>query len=134
VPGRSRRGWSRTAPRCPRPPTARPPAAGRRPQARLARGPADSTTADRPLESGNSAGRISAAVLDHTADYGAGIYFDGSTLTVDDSHVFNNAASSGGGGIYNNSDGGGVTLDLAWVFGNVPDNCEPVGTIAGCFG
>jgi hypothetical protein len=31
-------------------------------------------------------------------------------------------------------DGGGVTLDLAWVFGNVHDNCEPVGTIAGCFG
>jgi len=25
-------------------------------------------------------------------------------------------------------------MDLAWVFGNVPDNCEPVGTIAGCFG
>jgi hypothetical protein len=70
---------------------------------------------------------------ENTADYGAGIYFDGSTLTVDDSHVFNNAASSGGGGIYNDKDGD-VTLHHAWVFGNVPDNCEPTGTIAGCFG
>jgi predicted outer membrane repeat protein len=73
-------------------------------------------------------------VQENTAGYGAGIYFDGSTLTVDDSHVFNNGASSGGGGIYNDSDGGAVTLDQAWIFGNVPDNCEPAGTIAGCLG
>jgi hypothetical protein len=53
-------------------------------------------------------------------------------LTIKGSRVTGNFASGGGGGIVNQ--GGTVTLKGTRVAGNVPDNCEPPGTIAGCTG
>jgi len=45
--------------------------------------------------------------------------------------VKSNSAAHGGG-IFNN--GGSVTLQDSAVTGNVVDNCEPTGSIAGCTG
>ncbi len=42
------------------------------------------------------------------------------------------AGSSEGGGIFNGA--GTVTLSLSPVVGNVPDNCSPPGSVAGCTG
>jgi hypothetical protein len=64
------------------------------------------------------------------AAVGGGIYNDG-TLTTAASNIVHNTARYGGGGIYN---GASVALSLTKVSGNTPDNCEPVGTIAGCSG
>ena len=47
------------------------------------------------------------------------------------SRVLDNTAAAGGG-IANQ--GGTVTLKGTLVAANVPDNCEPPGTIAGCTG
>jgi predicted outer membrane repeat protein len=65
------------------------------------------------------------------SNQGGGIYNYG-TLTANDSHILGNQAPGGGGGIYNYD--GTVTLNNTVVFVNVPDNCEPLGTIAGCVG
>jgi hypothetical protein len=41
--------------------------------------------------------------------------------------------SAGGGGMFNDlTYGGTVTLSTTTVTSNLPDNCEPTGTIAGC--
>jgi hypothetical protein len=61
---------------------------------------------------------------------GGGIFNDG-TLTAASSKIVDNTAKSGGGGIFNE---GSVALSRTKVSGNTPDNCEPVGTIAGCSG
>jgi hypothetical protein len=55
----------------------------------------------------------------------------GGDLTVKHSQVKSNSAAHGGG-IFNN--GGSVTLQDSAVTGNVVDNCEPTGSIAGCTG
>jgi hypothetical protein len=61
---------------------------------------------------------------------GGGIFNDG-TLTAGSSKIVQNTAKSGGGGIFND---GSVALSRTKVSGNTPDNCVPVGTIAGCSG
>ena len=53
-------------------------------------------------------------------------------LAINGSKITGNSASAGGGGIVNL--GGTVTLTGTKVTGNVPDNCEPPGTITGCTG
>ena len=53
-------------------------------------------------------------------------------MTLDNSHVTGNDAAGGGGGIYTSD--GSVTLNNSGVTVNTPDNCEPLGTIAGCAG
>jgi hypothetical protein len=53
-------------------------------------------------------------------------------LTIKGSKITGNFASGSGGGIVNQD--GTVTLTGTLVAGNVPDNCEPPGTIAGCTG
>jgi len=53
-------------------------------------------------------------------------------LTINGSKITGNSASGGGGGILNGD--GTVTLTGTQVAGNVPDNCEPPGTITGCTG
>jgi predicted outer membrane repeat protein len=73
----------------------------------------------------------SVTMQNNSADYGGGIYNEG-TVTVASSNIVHNYADSGGGGIYNDDES--VTLSRTKVTGNVPDNCEPLGTIAGCFG
>ena len=74
----------------------------------------------------------SVTVQDNFAEVavGGGIY-NGGTLTAALSKIVDNFAEHGGGGIYN---GGSVALSRTGVSGNTPDNCEPVGTIAGCSG
>jgi hypothetical protein len=62
---------------------------------------------------------------------GGGIYND-DELAVDSSNIVSNYADTGGGGIYNDDES--VTLSRTKVTGNVPDNCEPLNTIAGCSG
>jgi hypothetical protein len=53
----------------------------------------------------------------------------GGTLKLVNSLVIGNKAAAGGG-IFNNL--GTVALVHALIIGNRPDNCEPLGTIAGC--
>ncbi len=53
-------------------------------------------------------------------------------LTIKGSKITGNFASGSGGGIVNQD--GTVTLTGTLVAGNVPDNCEPPGTITGCIG
>jgi hypothetical protein len=55
----------------------------------------------------------------------------GGPVTLNHSQVTGNTAAHGGG-IFNS--GGTVTLSKSDVSGNVVDNCEPIGTIAGCTG
>jgi hypothetical protein len=62
---------------------------------------------------------------------GGGIVNNEGTLTAAFSNIVHNTAKDEGGGIEN---GGSVTLSQTKVSGNTPDNCEPVGTIAGCSG
>jgi hypothetical protein len=61
---------------------------------------------------------------------GGGIANQGD-LRMTGSRVLRNTAAAGGG-IANL--GGTVTLKGTRVAGNIPDNCEPLGTIAGCAG
>jgi predicted outer membrane repeat protein len=63
--------------------------------------------------------------------YGGAIYND-DTLTARHITVTANAAGYEGGGIYNDDET--VTLTDSTLFGNHPDNCYPVGTIADCIG
>ena len=65
------------------------------------------------------------------ANLNAGVPGSG-VLTIMGSKITGNSASGGAGGILNG--GGTVTLKGTRVAGNVPDNCEPPGTIAGCTG
>ena len=53
------------------------------------------------------------------------------TTIVKKGRVLDNTAAAGGG-IANQ--GGTVTLTGTRVAGNIPDNCEPPGTIPGCTG
>jgi predicted outer membrane repeat protein len=72
-------------------------------------------------------------IQDNYAAGGGGIYNDyGALLTVASSDIVRNFAEGGGGGVLN--DDGSVALSLTKVSGNLPDNCDPVGTIAGCSG
>jgi predicted outer membrane repeat protein len=64
---------------------------------------------------------------------GGAIYNNDETVIINRSLITVNRAEDGGGGIYN-YDGGTVTLHWNLINGNVPDNCEPVGTITGCVG
>jgi hypothetical protein len=74
----------------------------------------------------------SVTIKNNTAElvYGGGIVNDG-TLIVASSNIVDNTTRDEGGGIYN---AGRVALSRTKVSGNTPDNCYPVGTIAGCSG
>src|SRR6185312_7870856 len=63
---------------------------------------------------------------------GGGIYNAGA-VAVADTRISRNTAR-GGGGIYQaiEGDGYGVSLTSSAVLHNIPDNCEPPGTIMGC--
>jgi predicted outer membrane repeat protein len=74
----------------------------------------------------------SVTMQNNSANYGGGIYND-ETLTVASSNIVHNYADTDGGGIYNDDDES-VTLSRTKVTGNVPDNCGPLSTIAGCTG
>jgi hypothetical protein len=65
-----------------------------------------------------------------TSGFGGGIANQGD-LKMTGSRVLHNTAAAGGG-IANL--GGTVTLKGTRVAGNIPDNCEPPGTIPGCAG
>jgi len=84
------------------------------------------------LSNTGKAALSSVTIKDNSAEVavGGGIY-NGGTLTAASSNIVDNDAQHGGGGIYN---GGSVALSRTKVSGNAPDNCEPVGTIAGCPG
>jgi hypothetical protein len=75
------------------------------------------------MVSDNDAGRL-----------GGGIY-NGGPLAAADTTISRNTAH-GGGGIYQaaDGDGSGVSLTSSAVLHNIPDNCEPPGTIMGCNG
>src|SRR5215467_13950428 len=66
-----------------------------------------------------------------TAGFGGGVVNFGE-LAMTGSRVLDNTAAAGGG--IANQEGGTVTLTGTRVAGNIPDNCEPPGTIAGCTG
>jgi hypothetical protein len=64
-----------------------------------------------------------------TDQAGGGISSNG-YVTVKDSTITDNRGESSGG-IYNS---GIMKLHHSTVSGNIPDNCEPLGSIAGCIG
>ena len=70
----------------------------------------------------------------HAGSLGGGIYNAGAVAAADTTISRNTAR--GGGGIYQaiDGDGYGVTLTSSGVLHNIPDNCEPPGTIIGCNG
>jgi predicted outer membrane repeat protein len=74
----------------------------------------------------------SAFMLNKASYEGGAIYNDDATVTLNRSQLTVNRATDGGGGIYN-YDAGTVTLSANLILANVPDNCEPIGTISGCF-
>jgi predicted outer membrane repeat protein len=82
------------------------------------------------LYNDNQATLSSVTIQQNEATYGGGIYND-DIVTVAASNIVSNDAEFGGG-IYNDDES--VTLSRTKVSGNAPDNCEPVGTIAGCSG
>ncbi len=63
---------------------------------------------------------------------GGAIYNDEEPLTLNHTLIEVNFAR-GGGGIYN-YDGGDVTLHFDQINQNMPNNCDPTGTINGCVG
>jgi hypothetical protein len=82
-----------------------------------------------PTDSGGNAG-IGGGIVN--ANAGAPPTGGSGVLTIIGSKITGNSASGSGGGIVNQ--GGTVTLKGTQVAGNVPDNCEPPGTITGCTG
>lgn len=69
----------------------------------------------------------------NTAATGGAFYVaDGADLGLTSVEVVANLATEDGGGIYNSS-GGTVSLSSSIVVGNSPDNCAPLGSVAGCF-
>ncbi|MGH3257255.1 MAG: hypothetical protein ACRDOU_17975 [Streptosporangiaceae bacterium] len=74
-------------------------------------------------------------LLMNSADtYGGAIYnSDDSVVTLSHSLLATNRATDGGGAVYNYEEG---TVTLSWnlINANIPDNCEPTGTISGCLG
>ena len=69
------------------------------------------------------------------AEFGEGAegLVPGNTLALNLSLVAGNTAAGGGGGIFA-IPGSPVTLKLTAIIKNHPDNCEPLGSITGCFG
>jgi hypothetical protein len=65
------------------------------------------------------------------AGYGGGLFNFGLTATFTDRTITGSTADAGGG-LY--LDSGTATLQDSTVRGNVPDNCAPPGTVAGCTG
>jgi predicted outer membrane repeat protein len=63
---------------------------------------------------------------------GGGIYNQADVAATRTSIVDN--AATGGGGIYNDGPAAAVTLTGSNVLANIPDNCEPHGSIAMCTG
>jgi predicted outer membrane repeat protein len=64
---------------------------------------------------------------------GGGVYNQGS-LDASRTQIIGNRAVGGGGGIYDDGTEATVTLTDSRPAGNVPDNCEPLGSITGCTG
>jgi predicted outer membrane repeat protein len=67
---------------------------------------------------------------------GGGIYNDvqspSEVINATGSLIEHNTAGTGGGGIYDTPGTGPVSLTTSPVRFNMPDNCEPTGTITGC--
>ena len=76
---------------------------------------------------------LGSTVTQNLASFGGGIYLDDGTLLLRNSAVYRNTAFAGGG-LTNDTSPADVTIINAMVAGNTPDNCEPAGTIAGCYG
>jgi hypothetical protein len=64
---------------------------------------------------------------------GGGVY-NQESLGASNTKITGNGAVGGGGGIYDNGTGATVTLTGSPPTGNMPDNCEPLGSITGCTG
>ena len=69
-------------------------------------------------------------MMRNTVGYDGGAIYNDDTLTVNRTVIYSNVAAVDGGGIYNDDET--VTLNGALIYANHPDNCDPVGTVAGC--
>ncbi|MBV6698138.1 hypothetical protein [Kitasatospora aureofaciens] len=81
-----------------------------------------------------NAGQLNVAystVRGNTAsDQGGGVLNAAGTTNIVGSQVTGNTAGTNGGGVY--VSGGHVSLLYSNVSGNTPNNCRPVGAVAGC--
>jgi hypothetical protein len=80
----------------------------------------------------NSASGLGGGILEVGVDQNFNFGAPGGPLALDHSTVTGNSASSGGG-IFA-IPGSPVTLDESRVVKNIPNNCAPPGSIAGCIG
>jgi hypothetical protein len=91
---------------------------------------------------GSGAVSIAGSVITNNSAsaYGGGIFVDsGTTVSISGTTVSNNDAGTDGGGIYVGPPSlgfpaGTVSLVNSTVTNNLPDNCAPSGTVAGCTG
>jgi len=75
---------------------------------------------------------LGSTVAQNLAEFGGGIYLDDGTLLLRNSAVYRNTAFVDGGGLFNDTSPTNVSIVNSMVASNVPDNCEPIGTIIGC--
>jgi hypothetical protein len=75
---------------------------------------------------------LGSTVAENLAEFGGGVYLNDGTLLLRNSAVYRNTAFVDGGGLFNGTSPTNVTIVNSMVASNVPDNCEPIGTIVGC--
>ena len=80
------------------------------------------------IGSGSTLSLVRTALRGNSAPTGGGIFNDGGAVSLNDSHVSNNAADLTGGGIFTAA-GGTTTLIGSVVADNVPDDLAGPGTV-----
>ncbi len=81
--------------------------------------------------SGNSTSGLGGGILEGGVNATDALGPPGGPLTTTQTQVTGNAAAAAGGGIFATS-GSPVTLTVSLIRNNTPNNCYPLGAIAGC--
>ena len=84
------------------------------------------------IDFGSDVQILGSTVSQNLAEFGGGSYVEDGTVLFRNSAVYRNTAFAGGGGLYNDTSPTNVAIVNSWFGPNVPDNCEPTGTIVGC--
>jgi hypothetical protein len=84
------------------------------------------------IDNGSDVQILGSTITQNLAEFGGGGYVDDGTVLFRNSAVYRNTAFAGGGGLFNDTSPTNVAIVNSWFGPNVPDNCEPTGTIVGC--